>query len=86
MTQPASPPAFEGHRAAAAWHDGDPAPPRGAVAAIGNFDGVHRGHRHLLDATLAQARRLGRPAAILTFEPRPRGCFRAGAGSFRLTP
>ena len=86
MTQASSPPAFEGHRAAAAWHDGDPAPPRGAVAAIGNFDGVHRGHRHLLDATLAQARRLGRPAAILTFEPHPRDFFRPGAGSFRLTP
>ncbi len=43
---------------------------RGALA-IGNFDGVHLGHRGLFDATKASARRLGGPAAALTFEPHP---------------
>ena len=43
---------------------------RGAMA-IGNFDGVHLGHRGLFDATKASARRLGGPAAALTFEPHP---------------
>jgi riboflavin kinase/FMN adenylyltransferase len=43
---------------------------RGALA-IGNFDGVHLGHRGLFDAALAAARGLGGPAAALTFEPHP---------------
>jgi riboflavin kinase / FMN adenylyltransferase len=40
---------------------------RGAVVAIGNFDGVHRGHRAVIGAALDQARALGRPAAAFTF-------------------
>jgi riboflavin kinase/FMN adenylyltransferase len=43
---------------------------RGALA-IGNFDGVHLGHRGLFDAALAAGRGLGGPAAALTFEPHP---------------
>jgi riboflavin kinase / FMN adenylyltransferase len=43
---------------------------RGAVA-IGNFDGVHLGHRGLFDAALAAAQEMGGPAAALTFEPHP---------------
>jgi riboflavin kinase / FMN adenylyltransferase len=58
---------------------------RGAVVAIGNFDGVHRGHRAVIDAALNQARALGRPAAALTFEPHPRAYFNPGDPLFRLT-
>src|SRR2546428_260037 len=43
---------------------------RGAMA-IGNFDGVHLGHRGLFDAARASARALGGPASALTFEPHP---------------
>jgi riboflavin kinase/FMN adenylyltransferase len=58
---------------------------RGAVVAIGNFDGVHRGHRAVIAAVLARAKGLGRPAAALTFEPHPRSFFRPGEQLFRLT-
>src|SRR5262247_4619293 len=57
----------------------------GAVVAIGNFDGVHRGHRAVIGAALARARTLGRPAAALTFEPHPRAFFRPHEPLFRLT-
>ena len=57
----------------------------GAVLAIGNFDGVHRGHRAVIAAALARAKTLGRPAAALTFEPHPRGFFRPNEPLFRLT-
>lgn len=57
----------------------------GAVAAIGNFDGVHRGHRALADAVRAEAEAGGHPAVALTFEPHPRAFFRPDAPMFRLT-
>src|SRR5258705_5281379 len=57
----------------------------GAVLAIGNFDGVHRGHRAVIAAALARAKALGRPAAALTFEPHPRGFFSPNEPLFRLT-
>ncbi|HKM87337.1 MAG TPA: bifunctional riboflavin kinase/FAD synthetase, partial [Xanthobacteraceae bacterium] len=58
---------------------------RGAVLAIGNFDGVHRGHRAVIAAALDRARRLGKTAAVLTFEPHPRAFFKPGEKLFRLT-
>lgn len=63
----------------------DPVPPalQGAVAALGNFDGVHRGHRALIDAVRQEAGT--RPAAVLTFEPHPRAYFAPDQPMFRLT-
>jgi len=58
---------------------------RGAVVAIGNFDGVHRGHKAVIGAALARAASLRRPAAALTFEPHPRAFFNPGEPLFRLT-
>jgi riboflavin kinase / FMN adenylyltransferase len=58
---------------------------RGAVVAIGNFDGVHRGHRAVIAAAMQRAKTLGRPAAALTFEPHPRAFFKPGEPLFRLT-
>jgi riboflavin kinase/FMN adenylyltransferase len=59
---------------------------RGGVVAIGNFDGVHRGHRAVLDKALGEARLLGAPALVLTFEPHPRSVFRPDMPLFILTP
>ncbi len=56
-----------------------------SVLAIGNFDGVHRGHQALLLETLAVARRLGRPAGAMVFEPHPRLFFRPDEPLFALT-
>jgi riboflavin kinase/FMN adenylyltransferase len=58
---------------------------RGAVLAMGNFDGVHRGHRAVIAAALKRAASLGKPAAALTFEPHPRAFFNPGEPLFRLT-
>jgi len=57
---------------------------KGAAAAIGNFDGVHVGHRSVIDITRAQAERLGAPLGIMTFEPHPRQYFAPSAPPFRL--
>ena len=64
----------------------DPAPPRGAALAIGNFDGVHRGHQALLAAARSAAEALGVPAGVILFEPNPREFFQPGRPHFRLTP
>lgn len=57
----------------------------GAVVAIGNFEGVHRGHRAVIDVALARGRALGRKVAVLTFEPHPRAVFNPDEPVFRLT-
>jgi riboflavin kinase/FMN adenylyltransferase len=64
--------------------DGEPVPEslKGSMAAIGNFDGVHRGHRYLLDMAV----RSSRPGTVLTFEPHPRSFFQPDTPLFRLTP
>jgi riboflavin kinase/FMN adenylyltransferase len=58
---------------------------RGGVVAIGNFDGVHRGHRYVLDAARSLARAAGQPVVVLTFEPHPRAFFQPALPLFRLT-
>lgn len=58
----------------------------GAVIAIGNFDGVHRGHRELLAKARALADMKQRRLGILTFEPHPRALFRPDDPPFRITP
>lgn len=58
---------------------------RGAVIAIGNFDGVHRGHRAVIDAAKAMAAKLDRPSAVLTLEPHPRSFFKPQEPLFRLS-
>ena len=57
---------------------------RGASAAIGNFDGVHRGHQHVIDIARAEAVKLGAPLGVMTFEPHPREYFAPKAPPFRL--
>jgi riboflavin kinase/FMN adenylyltransferase len=57
---------------------------RGASAAMGNFDGVHRGHRAVIDIAQAEAARLGVPLGVVTFEPHPRQFFAPDAPPFRL--
>jgi riboflavin kinase/FMN adenylyltransferase len=59
---------------------------RGGVVAIGNFDGVHRGHQAVLACALAEAGSRGAPALVLTFEPHPRKVFRPEVPLFVLTP
>lgn len=63
-----------------------PAELRGGVVAIGNFDGVHRGHQAVLQRALDEAERRGAPALVLTFEPHPRTVFRPDIPLFILTP
>jgi riboflavin kinase / FMN adenylyltransferase len=63
-----------------------PAGLEGAVAAIGNFDGLHRGHRGVVARAQALAEKLGRPCVLLTFEPHPADVFAGKPVIFRLTP
>jgi len=59
--------------------------PKGAVVAMGNFDGVHLGHRAVITAALEMAHSLDRPALAVTFEPHPRSFFSPNTPQFRLT-
>ncbi|MGX5776045.1 bifunctional riboflavin kinase/FAD synthetase [Methylorubrum zatmanii] len=85
----AAPPAGTGlpssRKAFAICREDDAIPPElaGAVVALGNFDGVHRGHRALIEAVRHEAG--SRPAAVLTFEPHPRAFFAPDQPMFRLS-
>lgn len=59
---------------------------RGAAIAIGNFDGVHKGHCQVISEAGKVAKDRGIPWAVLTFEPHPRSVFQPGGEPFRLTP
>lgn len=63
-----------------------PAEARGSVLAIGNFDGVHRGHQAVIGAAQGLAKAGGAPLGVMTFEPHPREVFAPNAAPFRLTP
>jgi len=59
--------------------------PKGMVVAMGNFDGVHLGHRAVIDAALRMGLAHGKPAFAVTFEPHPRSYFSPNSPQFRLT-
>lgn len=59
---------------------------KGGVVAIGNFDGLHRGHRAVLDAALGLGRGMHHPVFAMSFEPHPRTVFNPSKPVFRLTP
>ena len=59
--------------------------PRGSVVAMGNFDGVHLGHRAVIAAALRMARTRGSRAFAVTFEPHPRSFFSPNSPQFRLS-
>lgn len=66
------------------WRD-LPTADRGAAAALGNFDGVHRGHEQVIGQAREAARRLDASLAVITFDPHPRRVFRPSDPPFRLT-
>ena len=59
---------------------------RGAVVALGNFDGVHLGHQAVIAAAAKLARQHRAPLGVITFEPHPRAFFKPDQPPFRLTP
>ena len=68
-------------------HENDvPVDLRGSAVAVGNFDGVHRGHQAVIGEAGRIAAAEGLPWAVLTFEPHPRQLFQPDIDAFRLTP
>ena len=65
----------------------DPVPEalRGAIIALGNFDGFHAGHQAVAGEAIRWAQAEGRPSIIATFDPHPVRFFRPDAPPFRLT-
>jgi len=57
---------------------------QGASVALGNFDGVHRGHQHVIALAAKAAGQTGAPLGVVTFDPHPRRIFQPEAPSFRL--
>src|SRR6185295_10516487 len=66
-------------------HGALPAAAGGSAVTIGNFDGVHRGHRSLLEQVIARGRELDIGSCVLTFEPHPREFFAPQSAPPRLT-
>ena len=64
---------------------GLPAAARGAVLAIGNFDGLHKGHQALVAKAREIAKTVGASAGVMSFEPHPRRFFQPAAEPFRLS-
>ena len=62
-----------------------PDPFRGAIVALGNFDGFHAGHQAVVGRAVARARAEGRPALVATFDPHPVRFFKPDLPPFRLT-
>ena len=62
-----------------------PAPYRGGIVALGNFDGFHRGHQAVVGRAVSRARLEGKPALVATFDPHPMRFFRPDSPWFRLT-
>ena len=56
---------------------------QGAVIALGNFDGIHRGHQIVIDAALSVAKDLGAPAGVACFRPHPSQYFNPDCEPFR---
>jgi len=67
-------------------YDDVPSSLKGAVVALGNFDGVHLGHQALIGEARAQAESRHAPMGVVAFEPHPQEFFRPSTDSFRLTP
>jgi riboflavin kinase/FMN adenylyltransferase len=65
------------------WRGLSPAD-RGASVALGNFDGVHRGHQHVIALAARAAGELKVPLGVISFEPHPRRIFQPDAPAFRL--
>ena len=86
MTGPAPAGTFTGTMRIFRHYQNIPGDARGAVVAIGNFDGVHLGHRAVIGEAGAIAHATARPWGVLTFEPHPRAFFAPGTPPFRLTP
>ncbi|HVZ69746.1 MAG TPA: bifunctional riboflavin kinase/FAD synthetase [Rhizomicrobium sp.] len=59
---------------------------KGAVVALGNFDGVHRGHQALIGEARRMAEERKAPFGVIAFEPHPQEFFKPQSESFRLTP
>ena len=58
---------------------------KNTVAAVGNFDGVHLGHRKIIEHAKTIADRVGARPSVLTFEPHPRALFQTDGVPFRLS-
>src|SRR6476469_3925427 len=59
--------------------------PKGSVVALGNFDGVHLGHRAVIGVAVQMGKAHGKPALAVTFEPHPRSFFSPNSPQVRLT-
>jgi len=67
------------------WHDWNNCGARGGLVSIGNFDGVHRGHRRMLATLQARGSELGVPTLAVTFDPHPTELLRPGQAPPQLT-